>query len=54
MHFFFMHVEPEAQPNFFLFFFNFLGLGLSQLIQPGHWPKLVTRLGHTPTIETRN
>ena len=46
-----MHVEPETQPNFILFLI-FLGLGLTQLIQPvqpSHWPKLVTRLGHTPT-----
>jgi hypothetical protein len=51
MHIFFMHVEPETQPNFILFLI-FLGLGLTQLIQPvqpSHWPKLVTRLGHTPT-----
>lgn len=50
MHIFFMHVEPEAQPNFL--FFIFLGLDLAQLIQPvqpSHQPKLVTRLGHTPT-----
>jgi len=32
----------------FILFFMFLGLGLAQpSAQPSHWPKPVTRLGHT-------
>jgi len=52
MHAYFFYACWAWDPTQFYFFLIFLGLGLTQLIQPvqpSHWPKLVTRLGHTPT-----